>query len=80
MPVSSLIIRVRPDSLHPVVKAVSEIKQAAIHETRGQNIVVVTQTKTKSEDKKIWDRIEHLEGVLQTDLIYHNFEDIEEAK
>ena len=80
MPISSLIVRTRPDSVRPVMDALSVIEEATIHETWGQSIVVVTQTKTKDEDKQIWDRIEHVEGVVQTDLIYHNFEDVEETK
>ena len=80
MPISSLIVRMKAEKVESVLKGLAGMETTSVHETRGENVIIVTQTETKEQDKEIWESIERLDGVIQTDLIYHNFEDLEAAK
>ncbi|MCA9402282.1 MAG: chaperone NapD [Candidatus Omnitrophica bacterium] len=75
MPVSSLIIRTEPEQTQKVRSQLHEWKGVSVEAVDGINIVIVTETETQKQDKELWKSIESLAGVLQCDLIYHNFED-----
>ncbi len=77
MPVSSLIVRVKEEKKEFVLKSLKEYAAAEISDVLGESIVLITDTESQAEDKKLWQQIEEIPGVLQCDLIYHNFEDEE---
>lgn len=75
MPISSLIVRTEPQQTEPVRSQLCHLEGVNVEATDGTNIVIVTDTVTQKQDKELWKTIEALTGVLQCDLIYHNFED-----
>ncbi len=75
MPISSLIIRTDKNQTHAVVESLKHCPDASAVEVFGENIVVITETFNQNRDKALWEEIEKIPGVLQCDLIYHNFED-----
>ena len=77
MPISSLIIRTEKDKAQQVAHWLRSFKGVTISEIHHENVIVVTETGKQAEDKTIWGAIEKIPGVLQCDLIYHNFEDEE---
>lgn len=77
MPISSLIIRTDQDKTKEVAQRLEAMKEATVSEVHGQNIVLVTETKTQDQDEALWEEIKQVPGVLQCDLIFHNFEDQE---
>ncbi len=75
MPISSLIVRIKKEKSEEIVQTINSMKEADVFEIHGDNIIVLTETKEHLEDKALWGEIEKIPGVLQCDLIYHNFED-----
>lgn len=75
MPVSSLIIRTDPQQTLPVRTRLGALEGVTVEAVDGVNIVIVTETVAQQQDKELWRIIESMAGVLQCDLIYHNFED-----
>lgn len=75
MPVSSLVIRTDSKKTHEVAERLKIFKEITVPEIHQENIIVITETQNQSCDKDLWDKIEKIPGVLQCDLIYHNFED-----
>lgn len=75
MPISSLIIRTGKNQTQAVVESLKHCPDASSVEVFGENIIVITETSTQDRDKTLWEEIESIPGVLQCDLIYHNFED-----
>lgn len=78
MPISSLVIRTEKNHTQAVAESVKRYSEASSVEVFGENIVVITETPHQKKDKALWEEIEKIPGVLQCDLIYHNFEDEEE--
>ena len=77
MPISSLVVRASQEKIQDVASQVQLLEGASISTIEKESIVVLTETKSQRDDKKLWDDIEKIPGVLQCDLIYHNFEDVE---
>jgi nitrate reductase NapAB chaperone NapD len=75
MPISSLIVRTRSERTREVAESLKALKEVLVSEIHGENIIILTETPQQSYDKNLWDKIEKISGVLQCDLIYHNFED-----
>lgn len=80
MPVSSLIIQADPKLLDEVRNAINELNGASVTRVEGASLVTITETTTKSEDKSLWEDFERIPGVISVNLIYHNFEDLEERE
>lgn len=80
MPVSSLIIRTVKDTTLRVAQRLNAVSGVSVEKIHDENIVVVTDTCRQQQDKELWREFEKIPGVLQCDLIYHNFEDEEGAK
>lgn len=78
MPISSLIIRTDPQKVQMVTDYIRTFKEATVAQVHDENIVVITETQSQKEDKCLWESLEKYPGVIQCDLIYHNFEDEEE--
>lgn len=77
MPVSSLIVRTNAEETQEVATKLKALKAVTVSEIYKENIVVVTDTRKQDQDKSLWEQIEKIPGVIQCDLIYHNFEDEE---
>jgi nitrate reductase NapAB chaperone NapD len=77
MPTSSLIVRTEDGQSSATVVAIKELAGAAVTDRQGSDLVVVTETASRLDDRVIWNQLEKLPGVLNVDLIYHNFEDQE---
>ena len=77
MPISSLIIRTEKEKTQQVAHRLRSFKEVTISEVHNENIIVVTETDKQAVDKTLWGELEKIPGVLQCDLIYHNFEDEE---
>ncbi len=75
MPVSSLIIRTDIHRTEQVRTRLDRMQCIDVETVDGANIVIVTVTVRQQQDKELWKAIEDIPGVLQCDLIYHNFED-----
>lgn len=79
MPISSLIVRTKANETNVIADQIrNTVDHTEVSNIEGDNIVVLTDTATRDEDKEIWGKIESIPGVLKVDLIYHNFEDLEE--
>ncbi len=78
MPISSLIIKTQKQEIQKVADELRRLKGTIVSDVLDENIVVVTETEDRKEDKSLWDQMEKISGVMQVDLIYHNFEDAEE--
>jgi len=80
MPISSLLLHVnQEENVDQVVKGVDSVKDATVSEIMGLKLVVVTETTSLKDDKHIFETLEKIPGVAKLDLIYCNFEDVEEA-
>ncbi len=77
MPISSLIVRTEEKMTENVASELRQLPGAEICDIHESNIVLLTETTQQTHDKDIWNTIEKIPGVLQCDLIYHNFEDEE---
>ncbi|MFH2204942.1 MAG: chaperone NapD [Elusimicrobiota bacterium] len=75
MSISSLIVRTQCASTEKVRRAINELPHAEVTDAKGENLVVVTDSSLPAEDKSVWKSIERIPGVVQVDLVYHNFED-----
>lgn len=75
MPISSLIVRIKKEKSEEIARTINSLKEADVFEIHGDNMIVLMETKESLEDKALWDEIEKIPGVIQCDLIYHNFED-----
>jgi nitrate reductase NapAB chaperone NapD len=78
MPVSSMIVKAQEDRVDGVVVAIRALRGATVHAVQGSEIVAVTDTATEQEDHALWQAMEQTEGVAKLDLIYHNFEDVDD--
>lgn len=77
MPISSLIVRTRKEQTQEVADKLKDFAGVDVEKVEGARIVIVTDTTEQKKDKELWNNIENISGVLQCDLIYHNFEDEE---
>lgn len=77
MPISSLIVRTKDKATEQVKEHLKDLKGVSVTDVRQENIVVITETENQTRDKNLWKEIENISGVVQCDLIYHNFEDEE---
>ena len=80
MPISSLIIRTDGRRTQEIAEYLKTLKEATVSEVHNENIILVAETVSRIQDKTLWEGIEKIPGVLQCDLIYHNFEDAEGFK
>ena len=78
MPISSLVIKVAEHEVEKVVEKISSLNGARVSDTIGNSIVTLTETASTAQDKEMLEQLEQIEGVISVNLIYHNFEDVEE--
>ncbi len=79
MPISSLIIQSKESRSQEVADRLRGLAGVEVSEIRGDQVVVLTETSSRKEDREVWKAMESTEHVLGVSLIYHNFEDLEET-
>lgn len=80
MPVSSLIVRTETALTAQVGECLADNPLISVSHVQPGAIAVVTETPDDRTDKHLWQQIEGIEGVTHVELIYHNFEDLEETR
>ncbi len=79
MPVSAYVIRCAPDD-HPGVQAqLRALPGVEFGEPTATGIPVATDTPTTRAAAALGERLQQLPGVKSAVLVYHNFEDVDEA-
>lgn len=79
MPVSSVIVRKSENADSDSLSSeLASVDGATLKHVEGDSFVVLIDVPTPSEEKLIWNTLESIEGVSHVDLIYHNFEDVDE--
>lgn len=78
MPVSSMILKVREGASEEVSTRLRAMPGVEVEDGPNGQLVVVTDTPDRDEDKRLGAAIDAVPGVVSQTLIYHNFEDVEE--
>lgn len=78
MPVSSLLVRTDPERAAKVAEDLGQVPGTEVTDIKGDQIVVVTDTRSAQEDRDLHEKLEDVPGVLAVTLVYHNYEDLEE--
>jgi nitrate reductase NapAB chaperone NapD len=79
MPVSAYVIRCAPDDQSAVLTRLRAIPGVEVGETNGTGIPVATETPTTRAAAALGEQLQQLPGVKSAVLVYHNFEDVDEA-
>lgn len=79
MPISSLIVRTEPGCSAEVGAMLATHPAIEVSHSTENAVAIVTETPEDSVDKLLWKQIEGMAGVTHVELIYHNFEDLEES-
>lgn len=77
MPISSLIVRVRPGEGARVGAALETHPAVEVSHVTADAVAVVTETPDDGVDRLLWKQLEAMDGVNHVELIYHNFEALE---
>ncbi len=80
MPISSLIVRTKGGAAEQVSRDLQSMAGLEISHVDGNDLVILTETASREEDSLLWDAVAGTTNVLGLDLIYHNFEDLEETQ
>jgi nitrate reductase NapD len=78
MPVSSMILKVQEGAADEVSTRLRAMPGVEVEAGPDGQLVVVTDTPDRDEDKRLGIAIDAVPGVMSQTLIYHNFEDVEE--
>ena len=78
MPITSLIVRVTAGDIQAVAEKIRSLPGAGVSDIKVDSLVAITETDDRQVDKALWDQIEQIPGVAAVDVIYHNFEDLED--
>ncbi|MGW8227983.1 MAG: chaperone NapD [Gammaproteobacteria bacterium] len=80
MNIAGVVIHARPEKLAGVEAQLLELPGVEIHATADDGRMVVT---VEDEESRLGDTVmafHNVDGVLSASLIYHHFEDSEEAQ
>lgn len=75
MVISSLVVETLPDKTVEAASALAEIEGAEVHELNGSKAVVTIEAETVGASHAIAASFTGVEGVLNVNLVYVNFED-----
>lgn len=78
MPISSLILNTSVGHAATVASAIQDQPGVTVAGVKGESVVVLTETTDRGEDRGIWNALENTEHVVGVNLVYHNFEDLED--
>lgn len=77
MPVTSLIVSCVPGQAQSVAATIAEMPYVEVTDVRDDVVVIVTDTPDTDHDQKTWDTLVTNPDIYASDIIYHNFEDME---
>jgi len=77
MPISSLIVQAKSGRVEAVAERLKTFPELEVSPGEGDQLVVVSETSDRRQDKDVYRRIEETEEVVALNLIYVSFEDLE---
>ena len=77
MPISSLIVQTQSGRAEAVAARLTSFPELEVTPGEGDHLVVVAETRDRKHDREVYRRIEETDEVLTLNLIYVNFEDLE---
>ena len=77
MPISSLIVQAQSGRAEAVAERLRSFPELEITPGDGDHLVVVAETENRKHDREVYQRIEETDDVVALNLIYVNFEDLE---
>ena len=79
MPIASLVVSTETACTSAVQAALNELPGVVEVEPRQDELIVITETRSMSDDKKTFAAIQAIPDVKESHLVYLNFEDLEES-
>jgi len=76
MPISSLVIECAVGRAQEVASYLETLPGAEVHDAHDNCLVVVTDTKTKQEDRDLVDEMGSVSGVITATPVFTNCEDL----
>ncbi len=77
MPITSLIISCAPGTSEAVAAEIAEMPYIEVTDVRDDVVIIITDTPDSDRDQETWDSLVAVPDVYASDIIYHNFEDVE---
>ena len=79
--ISSMVVHASPDGLQDVKKGIERLPGAEIHgESEQGKLVVVLESGNQAYITDVIDKINNLENVLSTSLVYHHIEQLDSPR
>ena len=78
MPISSLIVQAQSGCAEAVAERLRAFPELEVTPGHGDHLVVVSETGNRKHDREVYSRIEETDEVVALNLIYANFEDLED--
>ncbi|MBI4662474.1 MAG: chaperone NapD [Verrucomicrobia bacterium] len=75
MPYSGYVIRFEHERQATVLAAVKAMPEVTSGQVAEQGLPLAATTPTSEEAMQLYERLEHIPGVMSVRLVYHNFED-----
>jgi nitrate reductase NapD len=75
MVISSLVIETFPEHTANIAKQVAKIDGVEVHDINGHKIAITIEAETVDDSHMIANSFVGIEGVVNINLIYANFED-----
>ena len=75
MPISAVVLEVKPGDEKLVAESISKIPCVDIQEIGIKHITVTTDTQRSEEDKALTSALERLPNVLSAQVVFTNMED-----
>lgn len=79
MPISSYVVRYQHQDKEAVLEGLASIPGVSIGSAENDGVPVVLETESSKDASLIGERLGAVQGVIDAVLVYHNFEDIEDA-
>lgn len=76
--ISSLVVHCNPSRAQEVAAAITQLPEAEIYAQEGGKIVVVIESVGKNHILATVENINNIEGVINTSMVYHQFEELVE--
>ncbi|MFO6422373.1 chaperone NapD [Motilimonas sp. KMU-193] len=74
--ISSLVVYCAPEREACVAQAIAQLAEAEIYAQEGGKLVVVIESTGKSHILATVETLNNIEGVINTALVYHQFEEL----
>ena len=77
MPITSLIVSCASGRAPSVAAEIAEVPYIEVTDVRGDAVIIVTDTPDSDRDQETWETLVANPDIYASDIIYHNFEDME---